>query len=339
MRILMTGATASQSPNVKSRGTPTFSRFVEKALQEAGHEVTWINPSVSLSENYLDEFDSVVVGISPPTSTAAHRIYGALSVIHFARNIGKLTLMVDAPDPRRLWSGIRAIRNKPEDLTKDFYSKRKEYSKTLDESVLTRLHSSIDFLYTEEWPTTIFPSLPWSDYPSISSEIPRTNKDNLVGLNFDSLILSDTSRSITTKYETNRDYWVSDSINTKWSKSIEKTVVCEVEPIRKTRWEDNEKVVSRINSSLGCLISVYDKGSPWWSPYLSQSLALSIPVVTDWKLSSMLGEEWSLLANSVEELSEKQRRDLSHGQKKSYSSAIPSWKESVQKTSSALVRK
>lgn len=339
MRILITGATASQSPNVKSRGTPTFSRFVDKALRESGHEVTWINPSVSLSENYLDEFDSVLVGIAPPTSTAAHRIYGTLSVIYFAKNLGKLSLMVDAPEPKRLWSGIRAIRNKPEDLTKEFYSKRKEYSKILEESVLDRLHSSIEFLYSEEWPTTIFPSLPWSDYPSISSEIPRTNKNNLVGLNFDHLVLSDISINHQKSYSNGLDYWVSDSMNTKWSKSIEKTVEYRVEPVRKTRWEDNEKVTSRMQSSLGCLISVYDKGSPWWSPYLAQALSLRLPIVTDWKLSSMLGNDWSLLANSVEELSPQERRALSDSQRGTYLSATPSWKDSVQKTSSALVRK
>lgn len=337
MKILMTGATASQSPNSKRRNVPTFSRFVDKALEESGHKVTWIDPSVSLSQNYLDEFDSIIVGIAPPTSTAAHRIYGALSVIYFANQLGKLSLMVDAPEPKRVWSGVRAIRNKPEELTKDFYSRRKEYSK-LEDSVLERLLCSIDFLYSEKWPTTIFPSLPWSDYPSISSEIPTTSKENLVGLNFDSIIFSTPLKNFSEEKVDSHTYWVSDSFNTKWSRSIEKTVENRVEPVRKNKWEDNDKVSSRIYSSLGCLISVYDKGSPWWSPYLSQALSLEVPVVTDWKLSSMLGTEWSFLANSVEELTNRQRKDLSRAQRSSYISAIPSWEDSLQKISSALVR-
>lgn len=334
MKVLLTGCTASHVSIKKNLLSPTFTGLIHKALTSNKHDVTWIEPSVSLTKDYLDEFDSVVVGIAPPNSTAAHRIYGALSVIQYAHELGTLRLIVDAPEPKRVWAGLRAIKNRPEELTKEFYSKRREYRKVSDDGTLDRLHQAVDTLYSKEWPSTVFPVFPWMSYPSVSTEIPMTNSRNLVGLNFDEMIIESGGLE-SASYS---DYWVVDSPNTKWSGQIEQTVKSRVVPVRMSRWEDNNEVLTRIRGSIGCLVSVYKHANPWWSIALAQSLANNVPVVTDWRLSSMLGDSWSILAHTVEEMSWADRIDLAQEQKSSYLNAVPTWKESVEFTCNTLLK-
>lgn len=334
MKILLTGCTASHVSAKKNLLSPTFTGLIHKALTHGRHDVTWIEPSVSLSKEYLEEFDSVVVGLAPPNSTAAHRIYGALSVIQYAHELGTLRLVIDAPEPKRVWAGIRAIKQRPEELTKEFYSKRREYRKVSDDGTLDRLHAAVDTLFTQEWPNTVYPTFPWMSYPSVSTEIPMASPKNLIGLNFDSDVVSLQS-GYSASYS---DYWVVDASNTKWTKQIEQTVKSRVIPARISRWEENSEVISRMSGAIGCLVSVYKHANPWWSIALAQSLSNNVPVVTDWRLSSMLGESWSVLAQSVEEMSWPDRMDLAKEQKTSYLNAVPTWKQSVELTCNALLK-
>lgn len=334
MRILMTGSTAAQVAVKKD--SQTFASLVNKALNAGGHDVTWIDPSVSLTKDYLAEYDSILVGIAPPNSTSAHRIYGALSVIKYAQELGRLRLMVDAPEPKKVWAGLRAVYNKPDELTKDFYSKRREYRKTADKDVTDRLNEAVKMLYTQQWPKTIFPVFPWVSSSSVSLQIPMTSSENLVGLSLDSILLSKNNE---TPIINNPNYWVADSINSKWTKGIEKTIKHRIDPLVASRWESVESTESRLTEAMGCLVSVYHQGNPWWSISLSKSLAKGIPVVTDWRLSSMLGPEWSVLAHAIEEMSQYERKELANTQRDLYMEATPSWENSVELTCNTLLRK
>ena len=330
----MTGSTAAQVAVKKD--SQTFASLVNKALNAGGHDVTWIDPSVSLTKDYLAEYDSILVGIAPPNSTSAHRIYGALSVIKYAQELGKLRLMVDAPEPKKVWAGLRAVYNKPDELTKDFYSKRREYRKTADKDVTDRLNEAVKMLYTQQWPKTIFPVFPWISSSSVSLQIPMTSSENLVGLSLDSILLSKNNE---TPIINNPNYWVADSINSKWTKGIEKTIDRRIDPLIASRWEDAETTESRLTEAMGCLVSVYHQGNPWWSISLSKSLSKGVPVVTDWRLSSMLGPEWSVLAHAIEEMSQYERKELANTQKDLYMEATPSWENSVELTCNTLLRK
>lgn len=333
MKVLLTGATSAQVS--VERGTETFAGLVHQALQDGGHHVEWVQPSISMSKDYLAEFDSVVVGIAPPTSTAAHRIYGALSVIQFAYELGNLRLLVDAPEPRRIFVGLKSIYSKPDSLTKDFYQKRREYRKTADEEVLERLHVAVRLLHTQEWPTTIFPLFPWMSFPSVSTEISMTNAGNLAGLNLDSHLLRHHHENVPVK----SDYWVVDSPTTKWSSNIEKTVSHQVLSTKASRKDPSGTSYARMRGAIGCFVSVYRYGTPWWSVALSQALSSGVPVVTDWRLSSMLGPEWAVLAQSIEDMNEYERLSLAEAQRDSYIKAIPNWEDSVEKTCNSILRK
>lgn len=333
MKLLITGATASQV-SIK-RDTDTFAGLLVKSLESGGHDVVWTDPSVSFTKDYLSEFDSVVVGLAPPTSTAAHRIYGALSVIHYANELGTLRLFLDAPEPRRVWAGLRAIYKKPDDLTKEFHRKRKEFNKTSHNGTLDRLHNAVRILFTEEWPTTVFPVFPWMSYPSVSTEIPMTNSKNLVGLNFDSRLLAHAHENVPVE----STYWVADVINSKWTKTLEKTITNRVDSVRASKWESSSDTHSRIRGAIGCLVSTHRHGNPWWSVALPQALASGIPVVTDWKLSSMLGPEWSVLAHAVEDMNQYDRMILAESQRTSYLGSVPEWDKSVELACNSLLRK
>lgn len=334
MKVLLTGSTAAHVSAKKNAITPTFSGMINRALIQAGHDVTWIEPSVTMGRDFVAEFDSVIIGMAPVNSTAAHRIYGALSVAYFANEIGNLKLLVDAPEPSRVWAGLRAINNKPEELIKDFYAKRREYKKSQDQEVFDRLMSVVNYLYENEWPTTAYPQLPWMGFPSVATDIPTTGPKNLVGLNFDAGILESKNRITSAS---NANYWVTDAHSSKWVRMVEKTISHKVVRAQESKLETNSEVLDRIAGSIGCLVSVYRKGSPWWSVSLSQALHCGVPVATDWRLSQSVGVSWSALPHIIEEMSEKERQDLAESQKSEYLKSIHSWKESVELACSALL--
>ncbi len=338
MKIFMTGATASQTPNLRVGSVPTFASLLYRALTTAEHEVVWTDPSMALSKEYLSEFDCILVGIAPINSVTAYKIYGALSVIDYAWELGTLKLFIDAPEPKKIWSGLRAIYNNPTDINKNFYFKRKDYKETFLSKNFDRLLSSVERLYTDCWPITLYPSLPWTSSELVYSNISTTNNENLVGINYDSILIEEFSNS--KKYLDNPSgVWVSDAPNSSWSKSIEKTIRNPVVPLSNNKWEDSKSVLSKIRSSVGCLVSTYKDDSPWWSTLVSQGISMGTPVVTDWRLSSSLGYEWSMLAHSIEELSDYDRKSVSAIQKIAYLEAVPSWKNSIKLTSETLTRK
>jgi hypothetical protein len=318
MRVLLTGSTAAHVSPRKHTDGLTFSGLINEAITWAGHEVVWAEPSVTMTREYIAGFNAVIVGMAPPTSTAAHRIYGALSVIDHARHVGNLNLLIDAPEPKKVWAGLRAIYLKPRELTKDFYVKRQEYRDVAHDFVETaRLVSAIEYLYENPWPTTIYPALPWMSFPSVSTYIPQTNAGNLLGLNLDKLVL----RSPAAQTVDESNYWVADVPRSRWTQTVVKTIGHPVVPLAVSRWEDPRTINARLMLSIGCLVSTYKYGDPWWSPALVQALSQGVPVVTDWKLSSMLGAPWSVLAATIEDLPRSKQLALADEQRQAYQHA------------------
>lgn len=334
MNVLLTGATAAQVSVKKNEKTTTFSGLLASGLDAGKVKVTWVEPSVSMSAEYLAEFDAVIVGLAPPTSTAAHRIYGSLSVIYHAQQIGNLRLLIDAPEPRRIQVGLNAITRRPEELVKDFYSKRSEYTKAKDPEIFRRIYSAVDYLSNNEWPTTYYPKLPWNSFSSISSYMPQTGPKNLVGLCFDKKIFEKGFDSFSDNYS---EFWVADVPNSRWTQKQEKLVKFPIQPLKKSRWESDSSSLETLKQSTGCLVSVYRGGDPWWSPAIAQSLSVGVPVISDWLLTSMLGPEWDVLPASLEEMSYEERNSLAKKQMISYAEALLPWDDSVRLLCASLV--
>ncbi len=334
MNVLLTGSTAAQVSVKKNEKTTTFTGLLSSALNAGKVNVTWVEPSVSMSREYLAEFDAVIVGMAPPTSTAAHRIYGSLSVIDHCRSIGNLRLLIDAPDPRRIQVGLNAIMKRPQDLIKDFYSKRSEYLKARDSEVFDRIYNAVNYLSNSRWPITYYPKVPWNSFTSISTYIPQTDSKNLIGLCFDKKLFE---KSASPDHNNYSEFWVADVLNSKWTQRQEKLIKFSVRSLKKSRWESDSSSIERLREATGCLVSVYRSGDPWWSPAIAQSLSVGVPVVSDWLLTSMLGAEWDVLPASIEEMTYGERTSLAKNQMISYAEALLPWDDSVRLLCASLV--
>jgi len=131
------------------------------------------------------------------------------------------------------------------------------------------------------------------------------------------------------------DYW-STNQKTPWVKNLEKTLKNKIHLMSSNKWSTNTSVLTNINKSIGSIISVYKNDEPWWSVNLSQSLYVNTPVVTDWKQTSYLGDSWSLLAHSLEDMSVGERLSIARKQKNDYIKVLPDFNESVERVLSSV---
>jgi hypothetical protein len=333
MKVLLTGSTAAHVSQDKNERSMTFTGLLSQALLSGGHQVTWTEPSVTMTKKFLSEFDSVIVGLSPPTSTAAHRIYGSLSVLYNSWNIGNLTLLVDAPEPKRIWVGLNSVRNNPEYLTKDFYSKRKEFASLKDDSVLRRVSGSIELLCAKSWPTTIYPELPWMSSESLVPYIPMLAEKDAIGMCFDRNLVENSVKNTSDVPE----FWLSDHHNSSWSIGQERLSSLPVMSLKQSKWERDIVTRDRLAQSIGCLVSTHSNNEPWWSAAIPLALSSGAPVVSDWLLTSVLGESWRVLSSNVEGMSHIERSDLLREQVAAYANSLLVWNDSVDLLTRSLV--
>lgn len=321
-KIFLTGMTAPQaspSANIKSL---SFAGLLNKVLTSAGHEVTWASPSVYMTEASLEKFDAVLVGVAPIGSVGANRVYGALSVINNLKNSNKLTLFVDTPNPSQIEPSLKSVITNPDSLIKPFFSYRKEYSNVIaDKDLLGSVISGVEYLYQNDWVTTIYPELPWKN----SIRICNNAKKNLVGVNLDSHIITSPSGDFD-----RRPKWCIDTLSTNWSKSTVSTLVLPNSLMKWNKaWTDGQ-VEEQISRSIGAIISPDKKDGTYWSYRFIQSLNTNTPVVTDWKESYVLGDAWNILATNIESMSQEKRDLIATAQREIYLAKIPSKQSAVE---------
>ena len=310
----MTAPQASENANARNLG---FVGVLNAVLSDAGHEVTWISPSVHMTKESLNQFDSVIVGVTPITSVGASRAYGALSLIGHLWGDSKLTLLIDAPSSSQIEPSFRSVVTNPASLTKSFFSNRKEYSTVLaDASISARLHSAVGHLLNEEWPTTIYSSLPWSAQEDV--KLPANAKKNLVAVNLDAHLIQENPVAVD-----RRQKWVVDAPSTPWSSAVLKTLELPNSLMKWNKgWDDNQ-VMDQFTRSIGALITSHKKDGTWWTYRYVQALNSNTPVATDWKFSSRIGAAWSSLASAIESMSQQKRDLLATAQREAYLANIP----------------
>jgi hypothetical protein len=318
MKVLITGSTAQQASQKTAQRIPTFASMMATELAKRVEVVDFVEPSIEFTKEYLSQYDVVLVGIAPPTSLSANKVYPAFVVGNRAKELGNLAIFIDAPEPYKLQASLKSCHLRLSDLQKDFYKRRKNYKDiTENKELADEMYSFIDYLCNKEWPITLYPSLPWSEPSAITSAIPNILDSRLFGFNFDYQIIEQ-SNKMPSYEQGSRGGWVADSPNTKWTKSLALTLHNPVTPARVSRWEAQEETDVRIASSLGALISVYRSNEPWWSPFVAKTLAANKPVVTDWRYSSKLGTYWSYLGSTIEEMTPEERSQLAVKQKLAY---------------------
>lgn len=324
----MSAPQASSSANIKNL---SFAGLINMALTDAGHEVVWASPSVYMSIDTLNEFDAVVVGVSPITSMGANRVYGALNVIQTMWGSDKLTLFVDTPTPSQIEVSLKSVINNPDSLTKSFFSYRKEYSNVVaDKKLLDSAFNAVNLLYKEDWQKTIYAKLPWKSLDSI--KMAPNAKRNLIGLNLDSYVISD----LNAEEEHRVQKWVYDSSESTWYKSQVQFLKLPTSPIKINRGSTDSDVIIQLLRSIGVLISPDRRDGTAWSYRYVQALNTKTPIITEWKESGVLGDAWSVLAYSIEEMSQSRRDLVSLAQKESYLANIPDKKTALKNLESTL---
>ena len=329
-KIFLTGMSAPQASTSANAKSLSFAGLINMALTDAGHEVVWASPSVYMTKETLEEFDAVIVGVSPITSMGANRVYGALNVIQTMWESDKLTLFVDTPTPSQIEISLKSVITNPDSLTKPFFSYRKEYSNVVaDKKLLKSALSAVKLLYEADWGKTMFASLPWKHVDSV--KMAPNAKRSLVGLNLDSYVISEKDSS-----EERVLKWVHDSNDSKWYKETIQLLKLPSLPMKINRGSVDTDVMNQIERSIGVLMSPDRRDGTYWSPRYVQALNANTPVVTDWKESGVLGAAWSVLAYSIEEMSQSKRDLISLAQKESYLAYIPNKEKSLSDLESVL---
>lgn len=312
----MTASQASYSANTKNI---SFAFAIYKCLTDAGHTVVWKDPEISTTSVDLEEYDSVLVGISPITSLSANRVYGALNTIDLLWKSPKLKFFIDAPNTVQIASSLKSIDSNPLSLLKDFYSYRKGYSAVVsDVAVASRISNAVTRLTKEEWPTTIYPALPWKQIGQIGLKILPNATKNLVGLNLDSYLLTDPPA-----YFDKREKWVVDNHLNKDMVKLIDTLSFPTSPMKWNKGWTDSQVLDQISRSSGVIISPCKSDGSWWSYRYVQALNSLTPIYTSWSETSPLGASWGHLAPYIEDLGDNERLRLAIDQRESYVQNIP----------------
>jgi len=330
-KVLVTGMSAPHTSKDANTRSLSFAGAIVKVLEEQGHIVIQEDPDVSWNSKDLEEYDSVLVGISPLTSLSANRVYGALSVIDVMLKSPKLRLLIDAPEPTRITSSLKAISKTPDNLTKPFYSYRKSFSYATQPTVLDSLIDVIDYLITEKWPVTLYPSLPWGDIESVKKQLPELARDSLMAVNIDSYLLSNQDVIEIER----REKWVVENYSTPWIKSTAATLANPTVPMKWHKGWTDAQVLAQIASGIGALITPHQNGT-WWSYRIPQCLNSLTPIATNWQESSVLGDSWMYLAARIEDLSEEDRVALAYQQREAYVKSMPSRRDAAVELHNAL---
>ena len=331
-KILLTGMSAPHASTDANKRSLSFASLLSHVLTVQGHEITQTDPEISWEASDLNEYDHVLVGLSPLTSLSANRVYGALNVIDVLRESDKLALYIDAPEPVRITASLRAMTKNPQNMTKPFYSYRKGYMHASTPSVLDDLMGVVDYLLNETWPTTLYPSLPWSGTGKVISQLPTGAAASIKGINLDSYLLT-----LQDPIEIERrEKWVVENFSTNWTKSTLATLSSPTVPMKWHKGWTDEQVSAQIASGIGALISPYQTGGTWWTYRLVQCINALTPVATDWRESGALGEPWLHIAAGIEEMSADERSKLAKEQRDTYIQAIPNKRDAAVMLSDSL---
>jgi len=324
-KILITGMSAPHASEQANKRSLSFAGLLKDVLTQSGYDVTQDDPEISWNINDLDQYDIVLVGLSPLTSLSANRVYGALNVIDLLQESPKLRFFIDAPEPTRITASLRAISKTPDNLTKTFYSYRKGFMYATVPGMASNLLAVVERLLNDEWPATLYPALPWSGTGKVISQLPAGAAESLCPINLDSYILSTQN---TTEIE-KRDKWVVENYNTSWTKEVTGMLTLQSVPMKWHKGWSDEQVFNQIATGIGSLISPYQTGGTWWTYRLIQSLNALTPVITDWRESQAIGDSWTYLASHIETLPLDTRVEIAQSQREDYIKSVPSRRDAA----------
>lgn len=317
-------SSAHTSPKVHASSLGFFGVLNAALTTDEANTVVWQAVDVASTKADFDKYDAIFVGITAPTSVSANKAYGALHLINLMFDSPKLHLVVDSPQLWQIEQSLASVTRNPASLFKPFYSKRSGYELAkLDPQTYVDVCNK---LLTGDWPTTIYPGLPWKSSTSVLDNLPKGASNHLVALNFDSLYISDD-----VSYSFDRDeVWAVDTIDTEWAQKAIHSVSNDIELVRQSKQETDRDALNRIQNSAGLFVSPQKrKGGTWWTYRYIQALNSETPVATEWRDSGAIGPEWAVLPSQLEDMAPIQRALLASHQREAYVKNIPSKEEAI----------
>lgn len=309
MKILITGMTSSQIHEATKRAGLTLSGALAQSLRKHGHDVT-VRPytiAESLNEDRDEVFDHVLVGLGPLKGLGTAYAYGALKCIYdygvVPGDSQRVTLFNDDIATKKIGNEHRAIVRRPGDLTKQFFSYKREYDTAREPAVHVQLLEMVEHLTgNTNWdhPAVLMPA--WSKDLGFNAclEISRKCADAMVPFDPTSYFGHDIRR-VASVHE--KPYW-----STNWktdSPAINVMGVHEWDVLHNSRASWNV-----LAGAHGVLIP-----SAAWAPELGIAAALGIPTAADWRtLGPALGASFEELPMNIEVMSEKERTELAKTQ-------------------------
>jgi hypothetical protein len=326
-KVMICGMTAAQSSQRFNASNKTFASSVSQALERAGATVHWRDPSLEAGPSQYSEYDKVLVGIAPVLSLGSSKAYLALSAIATLYGTDKLVLFVDAPEPGKLHASARAVHRNPSSLVKDLYKSRKGHAILCkDSKKLKHVLKGVEILKDRQWPATIFPALPWHDTKTkfevlpdnASSAFSPVYADALIGIT--NFVWADRKNKI----------WTIENEKSKWFAKTANQLTFPYEKSKDSRLATYDDVSRKIALSWGTVIAPHDDKILWWSPRFVQAMECNSPVVTEWRLSSSIGDSWSFLPSSIEQMTLIDTHEASVSQRIQYFSKLPSTDDAIQ---------
>lgn len=309
MKILFTGMS---SHHTKPSKNVTFFRTLSERVSTFA-SIEWKNPSVTWDKDYLDQYDYVVVGLTPPTSPSANKVYGAMHIIDILYESPKLVMVLDYPQLWQYKHSFNSIDSNVLSIFSNFYSKRKEFSLARELAVET-IKSANNKLLTKKWPITIYPSLPWSNSRNIDKLLGFSAQESLVPINLDSFLLTE-------EYATKHvgDIWKCDQTKSPWVSKLSKLLTIPVKSLTASKKPSDSVALDSMQDSFAFLMAPQERGvGIWWSYRLIQALNSGTLVLSDWKETHVLGPEWGLLGYDIENQSPDDIISIAKLQKDSY---------------------
>lgn len=326
--IAISGMTASQSSEKSFHRSASFASAVSDVLKEENIAVHFIEPSVFLKKSDFKQYDSILIGVAPILSLAANKAYGALHMINLLKSDDRLRLFIDAPEPSKIRTSLRAIDRNNSNIVKPFYVSRKHYSDVVSsDKIMDSVLGGAKALLSQWDYTTLYPATPFISSDSVEGALLGEVKNVVLGVQVDSSLVKKTMSHVVT---TRRGYWAVDNRKAKWFKTLEKSLANSTLDMKKNKGTTDSDVESVVANSSGVIISMPDDGMLWWSYRLSQALNSETPVFSDWRATSIIGDSWSLLPSKVEDMGYVDIYELAVTQRKQYLAALTTAQETLQ---------
>ena len=323
MKILFTGMSSGHTNESVHYSKLGFFGAMSKVISESlpQHSVDWKEPSVTWTKDDLEKYDRIFIGVIPPTSLSANKVYGALHLLSITSGDDRVSLVLDNPQLWQYRTSFASVARDPRILISKFYEKRSEHRLVKENQTLLESFAAIsEKMASGNWHKTIYPGLPWKSDEAVAQSAGISRDTSLVSVNLDSHLVNPGYE----KPDMRDNNWVVDNPTTAWSKSMVSTLARNVDSMKQSKKEVDADILERLKASLGAMVSPQDRGvGTWWTYRYAQALNAGSPIITDWRETIEMSDAWGFLGYQVEEMSEARRNELAKTQKAAYLAAIP----------------